>query len=30
VTIINTYAVKPERAQALLGNLVRATNETVR
>ena len=30
VTIINTYAVAPERAEALLDFLVRATNETIR
>jgi quinol monooxygenase YgiN len=30
VTIINTYAVKPERAEALQGFLVPATNETIR
>ena len=30
VTIINTYAVKPERVEALLGFLVHATNETIR
>ena len=30
VTIINTYAVAPERAEALLDLLVRATNETLR
>ncbi len=30
VTIINTYAVAPERAEALLDMLVRATVETLR
>ena len=30
VTIINTYAVAPERAEALLDMLVRATNDTLR
>lgn len=30
VTIINTYAVAPERAEALLDLLVRATTETLR
>jgi quinol monooxygenase YgiN len=30
ITIINTYAVAPERAEALLDFLVRATNETIR
>ena len=30
VMIINTYAVAPERAEALLEFLVRATNETIR
>ncbi len=30
VTIINTYAVVPERAEALLDFLVRATKETIR
>jgi quinol monooxygenase YgiN len=30
VTIINTYAVAPERAEALLDFLVRATNENIR
>lgn len=30
VTIINTYAVAPERAEALLDLLVRATAETLR
>ncbi len=30
VTIINTYAVGPERAEALLDVLVRATNEVLR
>jgi len=29
VTIINTYAVAPERAEALLDLLVRSTNETL-
>jgi quinol monooxygenase YgiN len=30
ITIINTYAVGPDRAEALLDFLVRATNETIR
>lgn len=30
VTIINTYAVAPERAEALLDLLARVTNETLR
>ena len=30
ITIINTYTVAPERAEALLDFLVRATNETIR
>jgi quinol monooxygenase YgiN len=30
ITIVNTYAVAPERAQALLDFLVRATEETIR
>jgi quinol monooxygenase YgiN len=30
ITIINTYAVAPERAEALLDFLVRSTNETIR
>jgi len=30
ITIINTYAVAPERAEALLDFLVRATYETIR
>ena len=30
ITIINTYAVAPERAEALLDFLVRATKETIR
>ena len=30
VTIINTYAVAPDRAEALLDMLVRATEETLR
>ena len=30
ITIINTYVVAPERAEALLDFLVRATNETIR
>lgn len=30
ITIINTYAVAPERAEELLGFLVRSTNETIR
>lgn len=30
VTIINTYAVAPERAEALLDLLVRATSDTLR
>jgi len=30
ITIINTYAVAPERAEALLDRLVRATAETIR
>jgi quinol monooxygenase YgiN len=30
VTIINTYAVAPERAEALLDFLARATEETIR
>ena len=30
ITIINTYAVAPERAEALLNLLVRATAETIR
>ena len=30
ITIINTYAVAPERAEALLEFLVSATNETIR
>jgi quinol monooxygenase YgiN len=30
ITIINTYAVAPERAEALLDFLVHSTNETIR
>jgi hypothetical protein len=30
LTVINTYAVAPERAEALLNLLVRATTETLR
>ena len=30
ITIINTYVVAPERAEALLNLLVRATAETIR
>jgi quinol monooxygenase YgiN len=30
ITIINTYAVAPERAEALLDFLVRSTHETIR
>jgi hypothetical protein len=30
ITIINTYAVGPDRAEALLDFLVRATNEAIR